>query len=177
MKNKPLLFGLMLLGGASLVQAQDGPYVGLQISNLKWADSNFKDSNTYGINMGMKVIDNFAVELSYLDFGDTEDDILPIWTISGETFGLGMKMFIPISEQVALTGRLGVHRWDIEISTEQFGTFFSKHAYDPYCSLGFDVDLDENLYMGVEYTVYDINDDNIEKDYFSTLSLNLNYRF
>ena len=130
MRSLSLLLGMVFLGVVS--QAQAVGYIGFQLNGLKYDLPNFDKVNSYGTYGGQRIIDVIAVELSYVDFGESEDGVLPVWTISGDSLAAGVKMSAPIPDRAAFIGRLGVRRWDVEISEEGSVTIGDNSGTDPY---------------------------------------------
>ncbi len=164
------LIGSVLLAGASLAQA--GPYVGFKVGVLDYDLPYFEDPTTVEIYLGNRFNENIAVEFNYIDLGESEDGIPPVWTLSGDSVGVGLRLFAPLSKQVELSGRVGVHSWNLELSEAGFGTIFEDDGTDLFYGVGVNLGLASNLGLGAHYTVYDFDEDDA-----SVLSFNLQFRF
>ncbi len=168
MKRRYLTAGLMLISGAAAAQ----PYMGVQIGTLDYDLPHFDNPTTLELYVGNRFNENFALEFNYIDLGESEDGIPPVWTLSGESFGGALKLFAPLSDQVELTGRIGVHSWNLELTEEGFGTLAEDDGTDLFYGFGVNLGLSRNLGLGAHYTIYDFDEDDA-----SVMSFNLQFRF
>ncbi|MFL0804307.1 MAG: porin family protein [Agarilytica sp.] len=126
------------------------------------------DSNSYGLRVSYNFTNSFAAELSYHDYGEAEYSYIDDFgdqindKVNTGSINVGIKGFLPISEYVDLTCRLGMSRWDLEskstdssIPGEVFS--FQKKDKDIYYSVGVDYDFGENIFFGLEYSVLKMN--------------------
>ncbi len=164
------VIALVLLAGASLAQA--GPYAGFKVGVLDYDLPYFEDPTTFEIYLGNRFNENFAIEFNYIDLGESEDGIPPVWTLSGDSLGIGLRLFAPLSQQLELTGRVGIHSWNLELSEEGFGTFAEDDGTDLFYGVGVNLDVTPNVGLGAHYTVYDFDEEDA-----SVLSFNLLFRF
>jgi len=165
-----LVLGLLLM--AVTLQAQAGPYAGFKVGKLDYDLPDFEDPTTFEFFLGNRFNENFAVELNYIDLGESEDGIPPVWTLSGDSVGVGLRLFLPLSEQVELTGRLGIHSWQLELHEAGTGTIADDDGTDLFYGVGVNVGLTPNVGMGAHYTVYDLDEEDA-----SVLSFDLQFRF
>ena len=165
-----LSLGLMLLLAASLAQA--GPYMGFKFGTLDYDLPYFDDATTFEIMLGNRFNENFAIEASYIDLGESEDGIPPVWTISGSSLGLGMRVFAPVTDQVELTGRIGIHSWELQLDEDGYGTLFEDDGTDLFYGFGVNFGLTPNLGLGAHYTIYDLDEEDV-----TSLSFDMMFRF
>jgi OmpA-OmpF porin, OOP family len=165
-----LVLGLLLM--AVTLQAQAGPYAGFKVGKLDYDLPYFEDPTTFEVFLGNRFNENFAVELNYIDLGESEDGIPPVWTLSGDSVGIGLRLFLPLSETVEFTGRLGIHSWQLELHEAGTGTIADDDGTDLFYGVGVNVGLTPNIGMGAHYTVYDLDEEDA-----SVLSFDLQFRF
>lgn len=164
-----VFIGLFLLCGFSLLHAQ--PYAGIKVGSLDYDLPNFKDATTVEVYFGQRINRNLAVEFNFVDFGESEDGIPPVWTLSGNSVGLGLRVFAPVSDQVDLTARLGFHSWEVELSEEGYGLLAKDDGTDLFYGFGINVDLTPNLGLGAHFTQYDLDEEDASEISFQ-LQLN-----
>lgn len=152
-----IISGLTLLACASFAQAE--PYVGFQVGTLDYDLPNFDDPTSIEVYVGSRLNENLAVELNYVDFGESEDGIPPVWTLSGSTFGVGAKFFVPVADGIDLYGRLGVHTWEVELKEAGFGQLAKDDGTDIFYGMGMNFDLSENISLGANYAIFQMDEE------------------
>lgn len=127
---------------------------------LSGSDSSKGLRGVFAIN---QVID---LEIGYTDFGKAEDSGLDEFgdlitdTLDTTAVQVGIKGSIPLGRKVYLTGRAGVALWELDY--RQTDSAFPGDAYtdsdegtDPYFGVGLKVNLEDNIYLGVDYSSLD----------------------
>ena len=125
------------------------------------------DSDTgFKIFGGFQFTQHWGAEVGYADFGNA--------TASGALSGeVGVKAFtfagtgtLPLGENFALLGKLGMARWDVS------GTGGSDSGTDPYYGVGARYNFNKNLGLVVDYEKLDVEDDSV-----SMISIGVRYKF
>ena len=155
-------------------QAQDkGAYFGggiFQSDAKDWCngvvgscDDNDTSWRVFG---GYQINKWFGVELGYADLGNVSAS----GTFAGTPFTanasattielVGVGTF-PINEQFGVFGKLGAHRWDLDVSTTVAGTPFSRSGTgtDLTYGVGLQVNITKNISARLEWQRYnDVGD-------------------
>jgi hypothetical protein len=106
------------------------------------------------------------LELGYTDFGKAADngidqfgDLITDY-LETRASQVGIRGTIPLGGKLALTGRVGVALWELDY--RQTDSAFPGEVYrdgdegaDPYFGAGLQVQLEENIHLGVEYNALD----------------------
>ncbi|CAM3601468.1 porin family protein [Halomonas lysinitropha] len=176
----------------------EGPYLGAglgysQLDNdtldlLGDLGASTDDSDTaYKLFAGYQFNPNFAVEASYLDFGDYEANGIVNGdpadaNLNVEGFGFALVGKLPIQNGFSVHGKLGMVAWDGEISAnftdnanDRWNISASEDGTDPFYGIGAEYEINQ-LMMRAEYERYDISEsgEDFEIDLFSA---SLGYRF
>lgn len=171
MKNTFGLFTLLFLSCMLSTFALAAPpiYIGGSIGqsyveeNNVLAGEDFEDED-FGFKVfgGYRFHKNFAVELDYLDFGETDDNILGIDTeldiYAVALYGVGI---LPLSEQFELFVKLGAASWDAEADASFMGISVSddEDGTDLAYGLGASFAFTDQFAVRVEYEEIDVDDD------------------
>ena len=155
--------------------------------------------NGYDDSLGFRVAyhlnSNSAIELSYHDMGETEDDYIDMSgdaytdTIETSSINIGGKATFPFDNGVSIYGRIGLAFWDVELQNTNSSDpgIISKgddSANDFYQGVGIQYLLNDEFTFGAEYTLYKLNirlnDDfqrSIEDIDIATLALTAGMKF
>mgnify|MGYP001267342791 CR=1 FL=1 len=186
----------------------EGPYIGAAFGHAKTgADLDLADglrsegftvisTNTDDTDVGFKVFagyqfnPNFAIEASYLNFGEFESNAQTVVLgeplavnsdISVEGFGFALVGKLPIQNGFSVYGKLGLVAWDadIDVRTDTLigDISFSdgEDGIDPFYGVGAEYEIDQ-LILRAEFERYDLSEggDDFEID---LISASIGYRF
>jgi hypothetical protein len=163
MSNKKILSGIVatcaLAASASMSHASG--YIGASIGRADYGISaiQFDDSTSFTLYGGYKVNQNFALEVSYVDLGESEDNIDPVWTIDAEGFNFSAVGIIPANEIVDVFAKVGVYAWDFSVSEAGFGEIYSNDGTDVSFGFGVSVNLAKQFDLVFEYQQVDVDDE------------------
>lgn len=182
------------LAQTALKTSFEGTYLGAGIGQSKLHDDSFDQLEKFGYSvdnndtayqlfMGYQFNPYFAVEGSYIDFGDfsasySDAYLKPNNELSTDGFGAAMLGRLPIQGGFSIHGKLGMVAWDAE---SKGGYSYDKSlsadsnsddGTDPFYGLGAEY-ASNNITIRGEYVRYDINSD-VDID---MLSASLGYRF
>ncbi len=176
----------------------EGPYLGaglgyskLDNDTLDWLDdigASTDDSDTgYKLFAGYQFNPNFAVEASYVDFGDFKAS----GTVNGEPanakasadgFGFALVGKLPIQGGFSVHGKLGMIAWDGEVKANATDTngrrvsaSQSEDGTDPFYGIGAEYEV-ERIIMRAEYERYDISESGEDFE-IDLISASIGYRF
>lgn len=146
------------------------------------------DSDTaYKLFVGYRFNPNFAVEASYLDFGDfTASGILngepANAKASADGFGFALVGRLPIQGGFSIHGKLGMVAWDGEVSAsftdgngDRWNLSASEDGTDPFYGIGVEYEV-ERILLRAEYERYDISESGEDFE-IDLLSASIGYRF
>jgi OmpA-OmpF porin, OOP family len=173
--NSITKIGGALLGAALLATttpALSGGYIGLGIGKVDLDIPFFEDPRGWEIIGGYEFNRNFAVEVTYLDIGDASDNIPPAWIISGNTLTFGALGKLPVTPELELFVKGGLHMWDLELREEGWGKIGEADGTDIFFGFGANYMFPNGLGIGGRYMIYDMDGDDV-----TVLSVNLQYRF
>lgn len=150
------------LSGAALALSSSlsfaDAYVGISAGKTDIDIAAFDDGSSIAIMGGYKVNKNFAVELSYIDLGDFEDDVAPKWTIELDGFNFAAIGIIPVSEKIDIFGKVGMFMWDVSLKESGFGELDDDDGTDISLGLGMSLNITEQFGIVAEYQKFDLDD-------------------
>ena len=144
-------------------------------------DPDEKDSSI-SVTYGFKFQENLSFELSYIDFGELEkslidgDDLIAI-ALEADGFSGAIKWSSKISDNVSGYAKLGFLFWDVKAGltwtsgpdNEVWNLFGlengvvsdSDDGNDFFIGLGFDYSINDDLSLGLNYDMYELEDNEI----------------
>lgn len=143
LKSSAALILLATLIGSFCAQAEDaGWYLGASIGRSS-VDEDLDgatlddDATAFRLYGGFDFNEYFGVEAQYIDFGTIEESAsIGALTVNVDAdangFGLAGVGRLPLSEKFSLSGKLGFHAWDVDLTTNGID----------------DSDSDQDLYLG-----------------------------
>lgn len=178
---------LSLAVGQSTVQDWNGGDL-----NFDGSVSNISDEDTdtsFRIALGFAASDNLAFEIGYVDLGEATADGTSDGSSAGiggwsagpvgvtaavDGYDLGFSGRMPTSETFALTARVGVLLWDLEVTVEDGGSTFSgsDDGNDVYFGLGAELSVSPTVGFRGDFIRYSVDDIDID-----SLSLSAVIRF
>ncbi|ERS91877.1 outer membrane beta-barrel protein [Halomonas sp. PBN3] len=180
----------------------EGPYVGAGLGYSKLDNSTFDELDSLGLStddsdtgyklfVGYQFNPNFAVEASYLDFGDfTSDATVTDGTnvatadidASAEGFGFALVGKLPIQNGFSVHGKLGMIAWDGDLSGTArlngdiiYDGAASEDGTDPFYGIGAEYEV-ERILMRAEFERYDISESGEDFE-IDMISASIGYRF
>ena len=174
------LFTLLIsLGLTTAVFARDiGPYFSLSIGQSDYDTdiSDFDKGASFSFGIGYSVSQYFALDLSYINFGDADDDIFPVWTLSADAVVASVIGKIPFNQSVSGYGKIGLAKWDAELEEEGFGTFATNDGTDLTLGFGLLFTVNQQLSGFVQYQMYELDFINVDVD-VDNLSIGVQFGF
>ena len=173
--KKKALLGVILASSATMsLQAFASPYIGASLGQSDY--DAVEDGTSYELKAGYKFSNNIAIQGSYIDFGDIDDNTPPVWTLSADAFELSVVGSYALGEKASLTGIFGVSMWDASVHEEGFGTLGGTDGTDILYGVGLDYVMNEAMSLVFQFKDYDIAIDGIDVD-LSNISLGIKYQF
>ena len=163
MKNTIMITSLFALSTLALsVNAQsssyndkaEGLYLGANYGYLRVdGDDEFEDDkDAYQLYTGYSFNEHFAIEGSYLDFGDYGNDAI---SASTDGFTLGLRAGLPITESLNLYVKGGQLWYETDYRVTSFRSDYENEGL--FAGLGLGYKLTENLSIKFDYTLYDVD--------------------
>ncbi|MBW6509985.1 MAG: porin family protein [Desulfuromonadales bacterium] len=176
--KKKFLFALVLVFSLAVtVYAEDsGVYIDASVGRSDINESGFDKGTSVSFGLGYSFNEYFSTEVRYIDFGDFDDDIFPVWTISGDAFVFNIVGKYPVTDRFSVFAKLGFFAWDAEVKEQGFGKLGSDDGTDITYGAGLSFLFAEKIASYVQFQRYEfkIDGENIDLD---DISVGLQYRF
>jgi len=161
------------LSFATHVCAQDvGPYLSASVGQSDVDLPGFDEGTSFSLGLGYSVNKNFAVEAYYIDFGESEDNIAPVWTLSADALAFAVVGKLPFNEMVSAYAKLGFFAWDAELEEAGFGQIASDDGADLTYGLGVLLNVTEKFACFAQSQNYELDDVDIDN-----ISLGIQFGF
>jgi OOP family OmpA-OmpF porin len=155
-----LIFSSVLF--VTVVSAQDvGPYFAASIGQSD-IDLPVDKGTSFSLGFGYSLNKNFAVEASYIDFGEASDDIAPIWTLSADGFVVNFVGKVPFNEKISGFANLGFLAWDIKLDEAGTGTIATDEGTDFTYGLGIMFGVTDKVSCNLQYQMYEFDDVDVD---------------
>jgi len=177
MFKKALIASSILLLSAT-VNAEGG-YLGLSAGKTDMDLKDFDDGGSFAATLGYKVNKNFAVEASYIDLGESENDedyLLHDLTVDGHGFNLSLVGILPIHEKIDIFAKVGAFMWDISLNEAGTGELVTENSTDLSLGLGISANLTDQCSVVFEYQEFQIEDEVFDGD-ISNISIGARFNF
>lgn len=163
------------IANANATETYSQGYVGVGVGKVDLDEETFDDPTGFELIGGYTINENFAVEVSYVDFGKASDNEPPEFKISADSLTVGAVGIIPIESKVELFAKVGFHSWDIEATQAGYGKIAEDDGTDLFWGLGGNYKLSDQAAIGVKYMKYDFGSD-VDSD-VTMLSATFRYKF
>ena len=161
---------LFTMGLSSSAYADSGFYLGGAISQAYVDETGIDDDDTGGkIYGGYKFNDFFAIEANYYDFGEIEDATSEL-ELDG--FGIAAVGIIPVSENISLFGKVGIHEWDADAVGSAAALAGDDDGNDAFYGIGIEYDFSERWSVRGEIERYEVEDLDVD-----VASIGISFRF
>lgn len=148
------------LAFAGTAHAQS-PYASVSVGQADYDLPGFDKGTSFKLTGGFQVNENFALEGSYINFGEADDDIAPVWTVEATGLNFAAVGILPITEQFGVFGKVGMLFWDAEISEAGFGTFGKDDGSDLGLGFGASFNATEKVSVIAEYEMFEVADEDL----------------
>lgn len=137
------------------------------------ADQGYLDNGTsFSVTGGYELNDNFALEATYIDLGDMDDNLGAGTTLSIDGYVISTVGKVPLSQSINLFGKVGMFVWDATTDRDGFGAVLNDDGVDATFAFGASVDFTPNFGLYAQFQQFDIDDGDV-KNY----SLGAQYMF
>lgn len=139
-----------------------GGYIGLTKGQADLELPGFDDGDSFSLLAGLQINKNVAIEAAYLDLGESDDDIPPVWTIEADGLTLAGVASAPLNDSFSLFGRLGILMWDVSLDEDGFGELASDDGNDLFIGFGCRLSAAEQLDITLQYDMYELDDVDVD---------------
>ena len=173
--KKSALLGAVLAGSVTMsLSAFAGGYVGVSMGNTDFDAP--EDGSSYELKGGYKFNDNFAIQGSYINFGDIDDNEPPVWTMEVDAIELSAIGSFLLSDKISLTGTLGFSSWDAAVTEEGFGNVGGIDGTDLFYGVGVSYSISDTTSFEFLYKDYDVTVEGEDLE-LTNISAGLNFHF
>ncbi|MBI3187286.1 MAG: porin family protein [Gammaproteobacteria bacterium] len=156
MNNKALALAVLSFAGTNVMASG---YVGIGFGSVDPdLTSDFSKPTSIELIGGFNLNETVSAEFSYLDLGDSSDDIAPVYTVSSTGLTMGLVARAPINQTVDVFAKGGLMRWDTSLTVDGFGEVYSNTGTDLFFGFGLNARLNSSFSAGLRYTVYGVDD-------------------
>jgi OOP family OmpA-OmpF porin len=139
-----------------------------QETSISGFESVSGDDTSFGVRGDYSINDNIAIEAGYFNYGEMSDTFVDSFgdtindKIETTAINVGVKASFPLNNQISVNGRLGLSMWDYELAETDSafpGEVFKldDDGTDIYYGIGMEFNVSEALFIGVEYTITDMD--------------------
>lgn len=161
--------GLFLM--PSVAFTQNG-YLGIGAGPANYSEASFDESDTgFTLYGGIRIHENFALELSYTDFGKQEGDYNSL-NASVEVTGLGFSALgiLPINDKFDIIGKIGFISWDADVTLDSLTS--SDDGTDLLYGIGAQYNINEAFTIRGVWEFVDLDEGDLDM-----FSINAQFNF
>lgn len=154
----------MIFAFSTTAQADIDLKIGASIGSAKTAFDDPTIADFDATDFGWKIFgnlmltDNLGVEVSYLDLGAPDDDVLgTIVAVESSAFDAFVVGAVPVTDFVDLFAKVGLVAWDTDVIVTGFPSI-SDDGTDLAYGVGAAFNLSNNLSIRGEWEAFDIED-------------------
>lgn len=156
--KKILLVASVLISSTAFA----GGYVGLS-AGMSDANQGYLDNGTsFSVTGGYALNENFALEASYIDLGDMDDNLGAGLTLSIDGFVVSAVGKVPLSNNINVFGKVGMFVWDATADQDGLGAVLNDDGVDATFGLGVSVDFTPNFGLYAQFQQFDIDDGDVK---------------
>lgn len=136
-------------------------YFGGGFGKVDYDTPNFDNPTGVELIVGSDINHNLSIEASYIDFGEADDGIPPVWRINATGLTVGALVKAPVSQNLDFFLKLGLNSWDAELTEDGFGVLATDDGTDTFYGIGATLYMNNNISLGARYNVYDFDGDDV----------------
>lgn len=183
---KPVVLGTIAAAVLCSTSALAGNYyVGLTGGQTDYDVKGFDKPTSFELMGGYKFHPNYAVEVSYHDFGEADENFQAFGndikvSVDGRSLGTALKIILPAGDKFSFYIKGGVHYWDIDaeviesrINGNSVKVTDSDNDTELFYGIGLDAYIVKDVSLGIRYTSFQAD----ESDALSVFGLNVSYHF
>jgi hypothetical protein len=157
-RKLPLTIALLFSCTGAMAQG----YVGLGVGSIDYDLPGFGNATGFELLAGTEINRNLSFEFSFIDFGESDDGMPPVWRLTGDGITAGALIRAKAGRTADVFFKLGMFSWDIEIKQDGFGTIFMDDGTDIFYGFGVMVKTTDNFSVGARYNIYDADDTDVD---------------
>ncbi|MGB5398480.1 MAG: porin family protein [Gammaproteobacteria bacterium] len=163
-KRPALTMALLCASVSAVADVKDTGYIGIGFGSVDYdADSisSFNDPTGFELLVGKEINRNLSFELSYIDFGEADDGVAPVWRLEGSSLTAGALIRARAGQTADVFLKLGMHSWDIDLTEDGVGIISSDDGTDIFYGFGVSVKASKSIGIGARYNVYDFDGNDV----------------
>lgn len=137
-------------------------FYGVGLSQVDHNIDEADDTTSTEFHAGYRWHPNFAVSLTHLEFGAAEFSDLKD---EGSATGINLMALASLTPEWELFTFAGLHYWELNLSSEEFGLLDKGNGVDTYLGVGTTYQLNPLWHLGVRYSLFFTKVDEAENDY------------
>lgn len=161
---RKLCLSAVLLCMSANSSATDAGYIGIGVGSVDYdaeAISSFDDPVGLEVLVGKEINRNLSFELSYIDFGEADDGIAPVWRLDGDSITAGALIRAKAGKTADVFVKLGMHSWDMELTEDGTGVIDSNDGIDIFYGFGVTVKTSDQISVGARYNSYNLDGEDV----------------
>jgi OmpA-OmpF porin, OOP family len=148
-------------------------YIGGNVGLTDVGLDGYDEATSYSFTAGLDLSSYFALEASYINFGEAEDDsFFPTWIVSSEGFNAALVGRLPVTDQISLFAKVGAFAWEAELEEEGWGLLDDDEGVDLSVAAGVNIALAQNVELNAQYMRIDLDVAEVDN-----LSAGVTFRF
>ncbi|GEM_PF-1319052 len=149
-------------------------YIGIAYGNTDYGAQ--EDGSSYQISGGYSLNNIVSAQVSYIDYGDVNDNAPPIWRAEADAIEVAGIAKYELIHGINLIGIAGVSFWDLSLSEDGYGVIGVTDGSDLFYGIGLDLVASDKVSVIFEYKDYDISVQGVDIS-VDNISAGLKYQF
>lgn len=159
----------------AVADVTDTGYIGIGVGSVDYdaeSISNFDDPTGFELMIGKEISRNVSFELSYIDFGEADDEATPTRHLDSDAITAGALLRAKVGKTADVYLKLGMFSWDSELTQDGAGILGKNDGSDIFYGFGASVKTSDKISLGARYNIYDFDGDDV-----TMLSINAQLSF
>lgn len=156
--KKTLIAVSVLMSSAAFAGGYVGGSVGTSDSDQSYLDN----GTSFSVTAGYELNENFALEATYIDLGDMDDNMSMGLTRRVDGFIISTVGKVPIAGAIDLFGKVGLFVWDATADQDGFGAVFNDDGADASFTFGAALKVTPSFNLLAQFEQFDIDDEEIQ---------------
>jgi OmpA-OmpF porin, OOP family len=171
-----IAFALAFSLPAATHAQETGAYLDASIGRSDINESGWDNGTSFSFGAGYSFNEFISAEARYIDFGEFDDDVAPVWTLSGDAFVVDLVASYPLSDRVSVFAKLGFFSWDAEVTQAGFGELASDDGTDLTYGAGLAYSFTDRFssYFQFKRYAFEVDDEDLDLD---DIGIGFQYRF
>lgn len=133
-------------------------YIGLGVGTVDYDVPGFSSATGFELLAGTEINRNLSFEFSFIDTGEADDGIAPIWRITGDAITAGALLRAKAGQTAEVFFKLGMFSWNIEVTQDGLGPILEDDGTDIFYGFGVMIKTTDKFRIGARYNIYQTDD-------------------